>query len=267
MHIKKRKHTKSFIALFVIIVVAIFAGGGYYYWNNHGSFLGKLDVNQSKTATVFIPGLGGNNITTGYMVDTLNRYHLATKTLQLYVKKDGTVKTTKQFHKIGADNPTVQIVFQENHRPYFQSTQMPKVMHYLYTKYNIRSVNMIGHSSGGNIIYYYLAHYPNLKEVPTVNKFISLATNYAPNDPDVKNLPKNLQIMNLVGDMNHSGTDGEVTMKSEIPMKGLVTGHVKNYKLYVYHGNSSQAQHTMLHENPSIVKIIAEYFFTDKFDN
>lgn len=252
------KYKKTFIFLIFLIVVAL-GFGGWWYNNNR---VAKYHVNQTRTATIFIPGMGGNNITSNYMVSSWDKDRVATKALQVYVKDNGKVSTTKQFNKIGKNNPVVQVTFQTNNKPGFEGSRMPYLMRYLHNKYGIKKVNLIGHSSGGTIIYDYLTRHNHTKDVPETVHFVSMADTYPLKDPKyINNLPKNLEILNFCGDIDHTGSDGLIPTKDIKPMKNLVKGHVKSYKFQIYHGYPQQAQHSMLHENPEVNKIIAQYLY------
>lgn len=139
---------------------------------------------------------------------------------------------------------------------------MVNVMHYLYKQYNIKKINFVGHSSGANIAYDYLINDSKTKEVPKPIKFISFASNFSSTpQTNYKKIPKQLQILNLVGEMNHSNTDKEIPIKTTTAMEKLVKPYVKSYHYHIYRGHYWQSEHSMLHENPAIDKIIASYLF------
>ncbi|USS86100.1 alpha/beta hydrolase [Fructilactobacillus cliffordii] len=251
------KHKKTFIFLIFLLVVGTGFGGWWYNTQKASNY----HVKQSRTATVFIPGLGGNYITSDYMVSSWDKNGAATKALQVYIKDNGKVSTVKQFNKIGKNNPVIQANFQTNNKPAFEATHMPQLLAYLKKNYGINKVNLIGHSSGGEIIYDYLTKYRKTADQPEVVHFVSMANTYPLKDPNITNLPKNLQILNFCGNVSNTGSDGLIPVRDVVKMKELVRGHVKSYKLYVYNGDPQQAQHSMLHENPEVNKIIAEYMF------
>ncbi|CAJ2233648.1 alpha/beta hydrolase [Fructilactobacillus sanfranciscensis] len=256
------KYKKTLIFSIFILILAVGFGGWYYNAHKESSYA----VKQTRTATVFIPGLGGNFITSDYMVSSWDKDGVATRALQVYVKNDGKVETTKQFAKVGKNNPVIQANFQTNNKPAQEARLMPNLMRYLHQKYGIKHVNLIGHSSGGEIIYNYLTDKDGLnkvpaKDLPQVDHFVSMANTYPLHDKNIKNLPKNLEILNFCGDIDHTGSDGLIPTQEVKPFGTLVKGHVKGYKFMVYHGDPQQAQHSMLHENPAVNKIIAQYMY------
>ncbi|MCF6515265.1 alpha/beta hydrolase [Lactobacillus sp. S2-2] len=231
-------------------------------WESRQLTLKNLKVNQSTTATIFIPGYGGNQISTNATINHLNNFHIATKTLRIHVKKDGSIYKTKQFNQFSKNNPTIQLLFDNNKNPKLEANQMVNVMHYLYNKYNIKKINFVGHSSGANIAYDYLIRNSKTSKVPTPQKFISFASNFSKTpQPNYQNIPKQLQILNLVGEIKHSRSDSEIPLNTTKNMEKLVKPFVKSYQYKIYRGNYLQAEHSMLHENPAVDKIIAEFLF------
>lgn len=90
----------SFIIIFLLILVGI--------WESRQLTLRNLQVQQSTTATVFIPGYGGNQISTNATINHLNNFKIATKMLRVKVTKDGQVHTVNQFNQLAKNNPTIQ---------------------------------------------------------------------------------------------------------------------------------------------------------------
>ncbi|MCL0330216.1 alpha/beta hydrolase [Apilactobacillus xinyiensis] len=256
MHNKRKK---ILIGLVLLVEFIIFITSTL--WIFRGSVLNDLNVKKTPTATVFIPGYGGNAVSTNDFIEQFNDHKIAKRTLRLHISSDGKVSTIKQYAKVGNNNPLVQLLFSDNTHPIKESYQMSNVMKYLYKKYHIKSVNLIGHSSGGQIAYEYMVNHPNEKNVPKVNKFVSIANDYPKNDPRVKNLPKNLEVLNIAGEIYNFGTDAEEAVDIVKPMGKLVAPHVKSYTFHLYKAGPLSAEHSMLHENPEIDKIIAEFLF------
>lgn len=230
-----------------------------------GSVLSDVHPHHSSTATLFIPGFGGNAVSTNDFIEEFSQHHIATQALRVYVSKDNHVSTAGYYHPVTNNNPMVQVMFQDDLHPKHQSRQMIYVMHYLYKKYHIRSVNYIGHSSGGNIAFDYMIHNPHAKNVPKSKKLVTIGANYNPDDSLVKNLPKHLHILNIAGEIWNTKTDGEVPNKIVKPMGKLVRKHVGKYRYYVYSSNPLNAEHSMLHENPSLDKIIGNFLWNNQY--
>lgn len=260
MHFTPKK-----IALGIVIVIEVIIFCVLIQWQFRGRVLNTVHVKQQSTATVFIPGFGGNAASTNDFINQYSWHNVATKSLRIYISKKNHISTMKQYHPIVKNNPMVQLIFQDDLHPHRQAAQMIYAMHYLCKKYHIKKVNFIGHSSGGNIAFDYMIHNPHAKQVPTPVKLVTIGANYAPNDPLVKNLPKGLHILNIAGEIYNSKTDGEVPNKIVKPMGKLVRKHVGKYRYYVYSSNPMSAEHSMLHENPSLDKIIAEFLWNNEY--
>ncbi|MHA8110563.1 alpha/beta fold hydrolase [Lactobacillaceae bacterium Melli_B4] len=260
MHIGK-KH----IGIGIILVIEAIILFLTINWQFRGNVLNDVQVNKTRTASIFIPGYGGNAVSTDDFIQQFSEHNIASRTLKIYITKDGKVSTARQYKKVESDNPLVQLVFQDNTHPYKESNQMVNVMRYLKQKYNITHVNMLGHSSGGNIAYYYMVNHPHLKGVPVVSKFVSIAADYPTNDPYAKggpeNLPRNLEILNIAGQIWNMSSDAEEAIDIVKPMGKLVQPYVKSYRFWLYSSNPLNAEHSMLHENPVIDKHIAEFLF------
>ncbi|TPR14856.1 MULTISPECIES: alpha/beta hydrolase [Apilactobacillus] len=258
MHSRRKRKIIIGIVLFLEAIAFITST----LWVFRGRVLNDVKVEKSRTATIFIPGYGGNAVSTDDFINQFNDHGIAKRSLRIYISNDGKVSTMKQYvKKIKKDNPLVQLIFQDNTHPEKQADQMVNVMSYLHDKYNIKSVNFLGHSSGGTIAYEYMVKHPHQKNAPEANKFVSIANDYDPNDKRVKNLPRTLHVLNIAGEIYNVGTDGEEAVNIVKPMGKLVSPYVKSYQFYLYRADPLSAEHSMLHENPSLDKTIAEFLF------
>ncbi|AYF93024.1 alpha/beta hydrolase [Apilactobacillus bombintestini] len=260
MHTKRRKITIGIVLL--IELIALFTTTA---WIFRGRVLNNVHVDKTRTATIFIPGYGGNAVSTDDFINQFNDHGIAKRALRIHISAHGKVTTMKKYvHKIKKNNPLVQLIFENNTDPDKEADQMKNVMSYLYKKYHIKKVNFLGHSSGGAIAYEYMVKHPHQKNAPKVNKFVSIANDYDPNDKRVKNLPRNLKILNIAGEIYNVGTDGEEAVDIVKPMGKLVRPYVKEYKFFLYQAGPISAEHSMLHENPTLDKTIAEFLFRNK---
>lgn len=263
MHSKRRKIIIGIILL--IEAIALFTTTA---WIFRGRVLNNVKVEKTRTATIFIPGYGGNAVSTDDFINQLNDHGLAKRALRIHISNHGKVTTMKKYEKkIRKNNPLIQLIFADNTHPIKEANQMKNVMKYLYKKYHIKRVNFLGHSSGGTIAYEYMVRHPHLKKVPAVHKFVSIANDYAPNDTRAQNLPRHLEILNIAGEIYNVGTDGEEAVNIVKPMGKLVQPYVKSYRFFLYQAGPISAEHSMLHENPTLDKTIAEFLFNKKVPN
>ncbi|MCH4171537.1 MAG: alpha/beta hydrolase [Lactobacillus sp.] len=236
-------------------------------WQSHQmSYTDDIQVPQSKTATVFVPGYRGNWISFGGMIYRLNHQGIATKALVAHVAKDGQV-TFDQKAKVADNNPMVQVLFKDNTQEHKQAKQLQGVLRALKTKYHITQVNLVGHSTGGNIVFDYLTN-PKLRDsnVPTTVKFVNIATTFPGDAKKGKYLPKNLQVLNIAGNIWHAGTDGGVPLKQDLALGDIVRPYVARYQEQIVEGSPLTVYHSLLHENGRVDLIISDFLFRiDKF--
>ncbi|CAI2559020.1 hypothetical protein AKUH3B111A_01820 [Apilactobacillus kunkeei] len=257
MHSKRRK-----IIIGIVLIIEAIALFITTSWIFRGRVLNDVKVDKTRTATIFIPGYGGNAVSTDDFINQFNDHGIAKRALRIHISSKGKVTTMKKYvKKISSDNPLVQLIFEDNTHPIKEAKQMKNVMTYLYKTYHIKSVNFLGHSSGGQIAYEYMVRNPNQKNAPKINKFVSIANDYPAGDKRAKNLPRNLKIFNIAGEIYNVGTDGEEAVDIVKPMGKLVKPYVKSYQFYLYRGDPISAEHSMLHENPTLDKTIAEFLF------
>lgn len=252
------------IALDIVLLLELLIFIFTIQWQFRGNVLNHTPVQRTDTATVFIPGFGGNAVSTDDFIDQFSQHKLATRTLRIYISNNNKVSTMGNYHPVAKDNPMVQLVFQDVFNTQHETHQMIYVMRYLRQKYHIKNVNFIGHSSGGNIAFGYMLENPQAQGVPVPRKLVTIGANYNPND-DASRLPKTLHILNIAGEIWNAKTDGEVPNKIVKPMGKLVRHHVGAYRYYVYSSNPLDAEHSMLHENPRLDKIIAEFLWDNKY--
>lgn len=261
MHFTLKNISLTIILLFEAIIFCVVLIKGQF----GGEILHNVHPHYSSTATAFIPGFGGNAVSTQDYMDKFSQNHLATRALRVYVTKDNHVSTIGYYHKPLKNNPLIQLEFQDDTHPHRQASQMIYIMRYLYHKYHIKSINYVGHSSGGNIAFDYMIHHPYAKDVPKSKKLVTIGANYAPNDPLVHNLPKRLHILNIAGEIWNSKTDGEVPNDIVKPMGKLVRKHVNKYRYYIYSSNPIDAEHSMLHQSIGLDRIIGEFLWNNHY--
>lgn len=260
---KMKRYQKNLLLVFFIII--LIAGGlfGWFYYRKQS--LKDVTVKQTNIPTIFIPGYGGNRTSFDGMLDRLDEFDLAKRAYIPYIEENGKIEMDK-VAGFTEHNPTVQLLFQANQNPPLEVKQMYAFMQLLKQKYGIEEVNMVGHSTGATMTYDYLVKYPNDDSVPKVNKFVSIAGDF-PIKPSShmlasgKKLPKNLEVLNIGGNMWDTDSDGMVKMSEVLTLKKLVTGHVKSYKLVVIDGGVLDAFHLSLHENPEVDKLTIEFLY------
>lgn len=240
----------------VLSTLIVLGCGGY--WQARLAPLKRLRVADTNIPTVFVAGDYARAFSTNGFVHRLSANHLMTRALIVNVDHHGKV-AFKQFAPL-RHNPTIQVVFADNHHPRRQARQLATVMHLLKTRYHVTRFNAVGHSSGGNIIFDYLTTRPT-KSQPRINRFVSIGTNYPACGPRLARLPQATPILNVAGQIWHTASDGEVPLAGVLAFSHQLKRHHFSVKTVIIHGNPLRAEHSMLHINPSVDAELARFLY------
>ncbi len=255
------------IAALLLVLVLSFLGIQSY----RARVLNNVAVHKSDTPTIVLHGSGGNYLSLGPMTIRLAQHDLAQRAMTIRVDKAGNLDVHQ--YRALKNNPLILVLLKDNKNPIGGQKALSDIMKRLYKDYGVRRVNFIGHSMGGGIMFRYLEQ-PQAN-TPKVLKFVSLSVPYlgfgkymGPNSPyfqdmvkNKNNLPKDLRILNMVGNVNGRNSDTQVTVHSALGLKTLTDGQIKQYQAKVIAGNFWTASHFMIHENPNVDKMIAEFLW------
>ncbi|MET1249789.1 alpha/beta hydrolase [Sporolactobacillus sp. STCC-11] len=234
--------------------------------------------NVQQIPTVFIHGWKGSERSFRTMFERLHaNYDGPTRAMVVTVDPNGVVKLTGEItdQKI----PLIQVLFVRNHESMEQQAAwLINVFRILKRDYGISRVNVVTHSMGGKAFTCYLEKIKIPAEYPTIKKYVAIAApfdwiNGPQNDNDYtisklkqesylyqhrQRLPKNMDVLALAGEIRepHEG-DGVVTLQSAYFGKYFFSP--AHYTEKMVYGPS--AQHSMLHENPQVDRIIASYLW------
>ncbi|MGY5340254.1 alpha/beta fold hydrolase [Levilactobacillus spicheri] len=212
-------------------VTALLFGALTAAWANHHRALQTLHVPQTRTATLLLPGDGGNWLSLRSMTLTLSQPHLATHALTAHVAQSGRV-TWERLAPVAANNPVIPVLFADNTHPQRESQQLTRVLRELHDRDHISRVNLVGHSSGGTIALDYL--------------------NQAHQAP--------VQVTHVVC-IGSLPNDGEVPVSDAAKLHALVQGRVASYRLRLVHGQVWQTEHSLLHESATVDRQIAQFLY------
>lgn len=256
--IKVKKLIKLSAAVSAIILLL---GGAWWY--RQANFLREVNVQKNEIPTLFIPGYMGNRFSFGGMIFRLNHYGLGTKAMVVHVSEKGRV-TFAQKASLKSKNPLIQVLFENNRNEKLEAVQLSKVLTKLKQKYNISKVNLVGHSSGGNIVYNYLIS-KDAKDsrTPQVSKFVNIATTFPGLRKSGKKLDSELSILNIAGNIWNWKTDGGIPLNKDLSLGMIVKPYVKRYQAKVIDGSPLTAYHSMLHENGEVDRDVAEFLFKE----
>jgi len=247
------KHRRGLI---IFLTTCLTLGILGWAWQARQRSLTNLRVPQTHTATLFLPGNSGGWLSLRGMVTSLNRPHLGHYSLTARVTDDGQVSW--QQHAPITTNTLIPVLFKDNTHSRKEARQLVTVLQQLHDRYGITHVNMVGHSSGGTIAYDYLnqdQHAP-----VTVSRLVCIGADFPGRQP-LKQAEPQLHILNLAGAIGSLDNDSEVPIDTVTPLKRLVAGQVASYRFQELRGPVWQMQHSLLHENPAIDRIMIRFLY------
>jgi len=245
------------ITIMATVSVGLVVGSGAY-WQHRLAPLKTLRIQQTNTPTIFVAGDYARAFSTNGFVHRLSATHLMTKALVINVAKNGHV-AVQQLAPL-RHNPTIQVVFKDNHHPQRQARQLVTVMQVLHDRYHVTDYNAVGHSSGGNIIFDYLIDRP--QHQPRIHKFVTIASTYPHvTAQQLAKLPKHLAILNLAGQIWQTKGDGEVNLKAVLAFSTTLTQHGFQPVTKIILGSPLTAQHSMLHINPQVDYLLVKFLY------
>ncbi|MHC9536630.1 alpha/beta hydrolase [Dellaglioa sp. BT-FLS60] len=234
--------------------------------------------------TLFVHGYGGNRLSFGSMINRFERVGYGRKDMVIIVDLDGSLHVEGQLRSA---QPFVQILFKNNVASVEkQSAWLYRIMQFLYGAYAIKKVDFVGHSMGSVSILRYLTEYRDALDAPTVAHAISIGAPYNDHniarttpkiedlfltddgpvettplyqyfDKAMQHLPKNLQFLNIAGDLK-DGNDGAVSVNSALSLRYLVKNQLNYHELIV---SGRKAAHSLLHENKRVDESIYKFLW------
>lgn len=247
------KHRRGLI---IFLTTCLTLGVLGWAWQSRQRSLANLSVPQTHTATLFLPGNSGGWLSLRGMVTSLDRPHLGHYSLTARVTVDGHVSW--QQHAPITTNALIPVLFKDNTHPQKEAQQLVTVLRQLHDRYSITRVNLVGHSSGGTIAYDYLNR---TQHAPvTVSRLVCIGADFPERQP-LKQAEPQLHILNLAGAIGYLDNDSEVPIDTVTPLKRLVAGHVASYRFQELRGPVWQMQHSLLHENPAIDRIMIRFLY------
>lgn len=247
----------TWIKILATASVGIVVGSGAF-WQHRLRPLQTATVTKTDIPTVFVAGDYARAFSTNGFVHRLSQAHLMTRALIVNVSYHGQVHVKKVAPL--KNNPTIQVIFADNHHSKRQARQLVAVMRVLKQRYHVSRYNAVGHSSGGNIIFDYLTTAPKTG-VPKINKFVTIASTYPQATAAIKRLPSNLPILNIAGQIWSTSGDGEVALKPVLAFSHALTTAGFTPVTHVIHGSPFTAEHSMLHINPAVDRLIVEFLY------
>ncbi|MGJ9459476.1 alpha/beta fold hydrolase [Oceanobacillus sp. CF4.6] len=229
--------------------------------------------------TVFIHGYKGTANSFGFMLNRFEKkYGWGNKGLVYYVSKEGRIRDYNLSK--GKHAPTfVQIIMENNRAGFADSTEwISSVLLHMKEKYQIESVNLVGHSMGGIISLKYTMDYAG-DGYPEVNKLITIGSPFdgiynedyfqIHQDAAAEDLkPSSLALQLLKestfpADINvlSIGSTGDLiaTPKSVQALRTIIP--IGNYQEIII--ENKRLGHSALHENKEVDKMIHSFLWQD----
>ena len=248
---------RNIIRLMASISTVIVVGSGAY-WQHRMRPLTTVKVHETTIPTIFIGGDYAKAFSTNGFVHRFSETKLMTKALVVHVGRQGQVRV-QRFAPL-RHNPTIQVIYADNHHASLQAKQLVKVMHVLKQRYHVTRYDAVGHSSGGNIIFDYLTRTPQ-RHQPQIHKFVTLGSNYPGANAAIKKLPPQLPVLNIAGHLWETGGDGTVTLKSVLAFSQVLKHDDFHPQTHVIQGGLLTATHSMLHINPQVDRDIITFLY------
>lgn len=230
---------------------------------------------------VMVPGTNGNVDQFDGLIKTLKKKESGIDVVKLTVETDGSVHAAGKF-SIETKHPILVVAFDDGSDESLpkQSEWLQRAFAYAEQFYTFSTYDYLGYSNGGLILTGYLEN-EQQKSDPLLNHLVTLGTPYngtswEDNDnstvftePRKKsalltdylkgrgNIPKNISVYNISGNIDNQNTDGTVPLTSVLAGR-LIYGDSKSYQEITVDEN---ADHSSLIENTKTVQLIQKYLF------
>ena len=242
---------------------------------------------KTQVPTLFFHGYRGNGITFSGMVNRFERNEVGEESITITVSETGEI--TESGNWVAEGNPLIQVVFADNTNQEWQQAEwIQMVLVYLAETYQLNAVNLVGHSMGGVSIIRYLTLFGGagtpvkIQHVVTIgspfNDFneddrelseIALlgptveAPRYSEYAENFMKVPETTKFLTIAGDLNgDNGGDGTVPVASVVALNHLFAVNGLDNQFELVTGRT--AQHTILHENRAVDRLLIDFLWYDK---
>ncbi|MFB4163958.1 alpha/beta fold hydrolase [Alteribacillus sp. JSM 102045] len=238
------------------------------------------------TPTLFIHGFKGGPGSFNTMLERIEHNGWGSRGKIFHINGDGEVEAEGQL--TNDNNPLIQVLFEDNRASLAnQTVWLQNIMMILHETYDIKQVNLVGHSMGGLAASNYLLHnkgerYPEVDRLVVMGSpftgihqksYFNVNTGAAtvdlqPRSEALENMAHNkenfddkVSVLAIAGVINNDGeeSDGLVSKASALGIKDIVPAH--NYQEEIFY--DSKATHSGLHEHTGVDKTVAEFLWND----
>ncbi|QBO35232.1 alpha/beta hydrolase [Periweissella cryptocerci] len=258
----KKKWIKIGLGVIILALAGFLAIQIYFFAQKQQLKNFKVSY-QNEIPTIYLPGLYGTDMTWGGFIQRYQEFGQSKLGYVVNVAKNGqfTEKKVAGMH----DNPAIQMIFAQNAQPKIEARQLYKYLQYLKAKRGVKTVYLVGHSSGATMGYDMLVAHPNDSTIPRVQKFVSLAGDFPVHVTQaarakVNNISPSLQVLNVGGKLWHLSSDGLVKLKEVTILRDYLPRKTA-YQLVIIKGGPLKAFHSTLHENVAVDKLVAQFLY------
>ncbi|WEV61297.1 alpha/beta hydrolase [Streptococcaceae bacterium ESL0729] len=257
------------------------------------SYLKKPSYAYNPVPTFYFHGYSGTKNSTASMIAYAQKNYGATKVFTARVGSDGGVTLDGDW---GADidKPLIQVVLDDNTNADMDllAVWYANVIDKVRREHAFDSYNTVAHSMGNSALQYLLLKEGANEDFPKLSKEVALAApingviglddqlhenyleangypkiisgNYAYYLDQINNFPKNqIDILNIYGNLDDgTDSDGSVTTVSAKSLKYLASKYAKSYQEVEIKGEDGQ--HSKLHENSQVDKMICSFLWQEK---
>lgn len=226
---------------------------------------------NSMTPTIFIHGYGSSSRAESSMVNAAERAGVTKTVVNANVDAHGHVTLTGP-EISGRRNPIVKVNLQDN-----ENTNMAEGARYirnvivkLQQRDHIKTYNIVAHSMGNTDAFSFINDYGTQKGMPKLKKQVVLAgagiggsgaannkmyRQISSHMTNLKNVYPHAKVLNITGNLDDgSKSDGRIPNDASKSVKSMLGNRPASYRFVMLHGK--HAQHSQLHENPRVFKLI-----------
>lgn len=273
--------------LATLLLVSISIIGGYFFYTAGKPY--EIDNEKKITPqapTIFIPGYMGNRFSFSSLIRRFHKIYGAHKSMVIVVNKNGSLEIRGTIAKY---RPMIQVLFRDkNNKPDLQAVWLKNICQKLYRDYQVKSVNLVGHSMGSITVFWFLTNYLSKTDIkvksvvamggPFNDSEIAKTTRkieshyltrkgpiyrtkiYRELEKNIDNIPSNIRILNIAGNVGDEvKSDGAVSLSSALSLKYLLINSPKRYSELIIDGR--EGKHFLLHENNQVDKKIAKFIW------
>jgi uncharacterized alpha/beta hydrolase family protein len=237
---------------------------------------------EIQTPTIMVPGTNGTVDRFDGLIKSLNTEE-DVEVLKVTVASDNTVLCKGRLSASSA-HPIIVIAFEDSSTDTLsvQGKWYQIALVYIQKSYSFKTYNYLGHSNGGLVITSYLENDQQVTD-PELSKLITIGTPYndlssaynntATNVTQIKKtspllkgylknldqIPSNIQMRNIAGEIKHSASDGTVPVQSVFAGRSIYQDRIADYQELLIQGE--QTNHSELVENTEIIDQIKTFFW------